>query len=139
VLLRLGYFPDLESAHTILFGGDRAGLDRLAALLTPLTAPGAQAVELHDYAQVSVWKPVRLTAMCDAADHGVQRQRVVQGIPTFIWQCSEAGWREILELLAEVREMPTTGHRLLDSPEADGEVAIMVSTEYSEVWWESHG
>jgi hypothetical protein len=134
MLLRLGYFPDFIWDDTILVGGDRAGLDRLAALLTPLTAPGAPAIELHQHAQVSVWKPVHLTAMSDSADSGVRRQHDVQDVPAFLWQRSPAGWTQILELLAGV----SSGHQWLQS-EVDDEAVVMVSAEYPEAWWESHG
>ena len=139
MVLRLGYFPEFENAETILFGGDRGGLERLAALLAPLTTPEAPAVELHRHAQVSVWKPVHLTAMCDAEDRGVRREHDVDGVSAFVWQRSAVGWTSILEMLAGMSGAPAEGHQYLDTPHAEDAAVVMVSTEYSEAWWESHG
>ena len=127
--IRVGFFKDFKSADTLLIDVDHEGLHALIAWLEEaISSDQKTTISNCPGAVVQAGLHVELLRIRD--DTGIVRS--AEG--TFIWQRSEDGWTDILELLAAMEA--GAGHQYLDGPR--DEVQVMASIgEYGDGWWNS--
>jgi hypothetical protein len=119
--VRIAYFPNFNSANTILICGDEEGLQRLADNLRPLEDPNAQPVNLNVLPFVQVHGDISLTAYPVDRELGVRQI----GSSCFDWRHSQEGWLEATEKIEAVARAKE-GHYYLGETAA-GEAVVMVS------------
>jgi hypothetical protein len=128
-LIRVGFFEDFKSADTLLIDVDHDGLRALIAWLQEAISSD-QTTTLSDCPGALVQDGLHVELLRTHDDTGITRS----GEGTFVWQRSEDGWTDIVELLTA---MEAGGcHQYLDGPR--DEVQVMASFgEYGDGWWNS--
>ena len=125
--IRVGFFEDFKSADTLLIDVDRDGLHSLIAWLRGAISSD-QKTTISDCPGSVVQAGLRVELLRGRDDTGILR--TAEG--AFVWQRSEDGWTDILELLAAMEAGAC--HQYLDGPR-DG-VQVMASIgEYGDGWW----
>jgi hypothetical protein len=123
-----GYFPDFKGDPVVLFAGDRAALENLAAFLETLSTSREQAQKVLDEKQVFATKhKLPLKVEITTSPYGMRRKEA-----HFEWGISQDIARRFAELTRAVAASDTPCHQYLDSGETD-EITVMVSKdEYDE-------
>lgn len=128
--IRVGFFDDFKGEDTLLIDVDAEGLRALIAWLRDVMTSDRK-VLLSACSGVTLQAGLRVEVFRSRDDAGLLRTAET----TFVWQRSEDGWTDIVELLAPLE----TGacHQYLGGPR--DEVQVMASTgEYGEEWWHLH-
>ena len=127
--IRIGFFEDFKSADTLLIDVDRDGLHALIAWLRDAMESG-QRTTISDCPGSVVQAGLHIDLLRSRDDVGILR--TAEG--AFVWQRSEDGWADIVELLAALKS--GAGHQYLDGPR--DEIQAMASIgEYGIEWWNS--
>lgn len=127
--IRIAFFEDFKSADTLLIDVDRDGLHALIAWLRDAMESGQRAT-ISDCPGSVVQEGLHIELLRSRDDIGILR--TAEG--TFVWQRSEDGWADIVELLAAMKS--GAGHQYLDGPR--DEIQAMASIgEYGIEWWNS--
>jgi len=128
-----GYFPDFKGAPVVLFVGDRAALENLAAFLEALSTNRQQAQKVLDETQLFATKhTIPLKVKMTNAPCGMKRIDSTAEGTRFEWSISKDTARRFAELTRAVAASDKPCHQYLDSGETD-EITVMVSKdEYDE-------
>ena len=128
--LHIGFFKDFNSNDTLLLEGDSIGLGQLESAIRSLADGTNATLALHTLPFVDARGSVEIIVMLTDRDLGIHR---VDSTTSFVWQRTEAGWRDIagkiVTLIGSVR-----GHHYLEAESDD--VTVEVSKgEYGDNWW----
>jgi hypothetical protein len=127
--IRVGFFEDFKSADTLLIDVDSEGLHTLISWLLEVRSSG-QKITISDCPGAVVQAGLRVELLRSRDDRGIAR--TAEGM--FVWQRSQDGWTDIVELLEAMKA--GAGHQYLDGPR--DEVQVMSSIgEYGDGWWKS--
>ncbi len=127
--IRIGYFEDFKSADTLLIDVDHDGLQAFIAWLRDATESG-QRKTISDCPGAVVQAGLNVELLRSRDDIGILR--TAEG--AFVWQRSEDGWTDIVELLDAMKS--GAGHQYLHGPR--DEIQAMASIgEYGIEWWNS--
>jgi hypothetical protein len=127
--IRIGYFEDFKSADTLLIDVDHDGLHAFIAWLRDAIESG-QRKTISDCPGAVVQAGLHIELLRSRDDIGILR--TAEG--AFVWQRSEDGWADIVELLDAMKA--GAGHQYLDGPR--DEIQAMASIgEYGIEWWNS--
>ncbi len=129
--IRVGFFEDFKGEDTLLIDVDAEGLRDLIAWLRDVM-PSDRNVLLSACSGVNLQAGLRVEVIRSRDDAGLLRTAET----AFVWQRSEDGWTEILELLARMEVGAC--HQYLDGPRDDVQVMASIG-EYREEWWNRHG
>lgn len=129
--IRVGFFKNFKGEDTLLIDVDVEGLRNLMAWLRDVMSSG-RTVLLSACPGVSLQPGLRVEVIRSRQDAGLLRTAET----AFMWQRSEDGWTDIIELLAPLEAGAC--HQYLRGPRDD--VRVMASIgEYGEEWWKRHG
>jgi hypothetical protein len=126
-----GILRGLQGDDTLLIDVDAEGLRALIAWLRDVMTSDRK-VLLSACSGVTLQAGLRVEVFRSRDDAGLLRTAET----TFVWQRSEDGWTDIVELLAPME----TGacHQYLGGPRDD--VQVMASFgEYGDQWWNRYG
>lgn len=127
--IRIGFFEDFKSADTLLIDVDLDGLHALIAWLRDAMESG-QRTTISDCPGAVVQAELHIELLRSRDDVGILR--TAEG--AFVWQRSEDGWADILELLAAMEAGAC--HQYLDGPRNGVQVMASIG-EYGDGWWSS--
>lgn len=129
--IRVGFFEDFKGADTLLIDVDADGLRGLVAWLREVMSSDRK-VLLSACPGVTLQAGLRVEAFRSRDDAGLSRTAP----RAFVWQRSEDGWTDIVELLTPLEA--GAGHQYLDGPRDDVQVMASIG-EYGDDWWNRHG
>jgi len=132
--LRVAFFNDFNGSDTVLFAGNRNGMELLSWIARELAA-GKTSIDLLTHRGVVTLFGMELTAYLDASDVGLRRRK-----PTgldFAWVRDADGWLEVAEKVDALRDSQSgSGHAYLNAAHRGEPAVLMVSVgEYDEEWW----
>jgi hypothetical protein len=128
--IRVGFFEDFKGEDTLLIDVDAEGLSDLIAWLRDVMSSDRK-VLLSACPGVSLQADLRVEVFRSRDDAGLLRTAET----AFIWQRSEDGWTDIVELLAPMDSGAC--HQYLEGPRDDVHVIASIG-EYGDEWWNRH-
>ena len=129
--IRIGFFEGFKREDTLLIDVDADGLNDLIAWLRDVLSSDRK-VLLSACPGVSLQAGLRVEVFRSQDDVGLLRTAET----AFIWERSEDGWTDIVELLAPMEAGAC--HQYLDGPRDDVQVMASIG-EYGDEWWRRHG
>jgi hypothetical protein len=129
--IRVGFFEDFKGEDTLLIDVDAEGLSDLIAWLREVMSSDRKVI-------LSACPGVTLQAgLCVEAFRSRDDAGLLRTAPTaFVWQRSEDGWTDIVELLTPLKA--GAGHQYLVGPRDHVQVMASIG-EYGDDWWNRHG
>jgi hypothetical protein len=129
--IRVGFFEGFKGADTLLIDVDSEGLRGLIAWFREVMSSDRK-IELSACPGINLQSGVRVEAVRSLEDAGLLRTAERE----FLWQRSEDGWTDIVELLAALET--GAGHQYLRGPRDDVQAMASIG-EYGDEWWDRHG
>src|SRR5262249_19173894 len=132
-----GYFPDFKGAPVVLFVGDRAALENLAAFLEALSTSRGQTQKVLDDKQLFATKhTIPLKVQITNSPCGMRRINSTSEETHFEWSISKDTARQFAELTRAVAASDKPCHQYLDAGETDEITVVVSKDEYDESLFE---
>src|SRR5262245_33089648 len=125
--IRVGFFEDFKGADTLLIDVDADGLRGLLGWLRDVMSSDRK-VLLSACPGVTLQPGLRVEAFRSRDDAGLLRTAPM----AFVWQRSEDGWTDIVELLTPLEA--GAGHQYLDGPRDEVQVMATIGEYGNDCW-----
>jgi hypothetical protein len=126
-MLRMGYFPNFKGADSALLAADSEGIRFLLGAIARVTANPAQAIPLHESAQVSAEHP--------ASVYVAINPKAIRRVPANTYYLDVTGNARLnVEGLLEPLAEASAGHQYFDL--YPRHVLVVSVGEYDSFWWD---